>query len=119
MLRKIFLFLCILGMFGSIYRSIHQYLKDKDVTRTKFKRFNNDEDGVAPSMSLCFHNQFIEERLRQFGDGIDSVSYRSFLQGKTMDERMTKIDYDNVTLDINDHLDRVKFVTSLVHMSTV
>ena len=105
-------------MIAAIYRGIHEYLEDKDVSRIRFYRFNQDKDGVAPSISLCFNNMFVVEQLRKFVDVIDSVSYRSFLQGKATDDKMTKIDYDNVTLDINDYLYRIKFVTSLGNVHT-
>ena len=116
MLRKIYIFVCIACTTAAIVRCIYEYWQNHDISRIKFHQFNQNKEGVAPSISLCFRNMFIEKELENFGDGINAVSYRSFLQGKTMDDRMTKIDYDNVTLDINDYLDRIKFITSLGHV---
>ena len=112
MFGQIFTWICIAGTIVSMFHCLQNYFKDGDVSKIEFKQFNQDEDGIAPSISLCFKDLFINKRLEEFGEGINSKMYRSFLQGKTHDNRMAKIDYDNVTIDINEYLDRIKLFTA-------
>ena len=118
MIREIFTFFCVLGTAVMIWHCLHNYMKDGDVSSIQFRRFNEDEDAVAPSISLCFNDVFLENKLQEIGEAINSITYRSFLQGKTQDNRMAQIDYDNVTIDMNNYLDRIKFFTEKGNVHT-
>ena len=54
-------------------------------------------------MSILIVNPYINERLKAYGDGINSVTYSKFLAGQHWDERMLNISYDDVTVDLKDY----------------
>ena len=107
---KVFHFICSTAAFSLTSWCIYKYIKDDDVSHVNYKRYHSDKDSIYPSLTLCFNNPFLNEKLEQYGDGINTTTYSKFLKGLYWDERMTKIDYDNVTLDIVRYLDQAKIV---------
>ena len=81
------------------------YLKDEDVSLTEYKKFNHeDQDNVYPSVTFCIENPFISKKLEDIYDDINITSYKNFLGGKSWDDRLLQIDYDNVTVSLDDAL---------------
>ena len=78
----------------------HKYMKDKDVSHVNYRRFHDDSDSLYPSLTLCFNNPFLDDRLKKNGDGVNITTYVHFLEGTLWDDRMVNIDYDNVTVDL-------------------
>ena len=52
---------------------------------------------------MCFYNPFVNAKLRGYGKAINSTLYKSFLLGNIWSEEMSNIDYENVTININDY----------------
>ena len=100
--RCLFQILCFLAtMTMSIYCFI-KYLRDEDVSMITYKQFHGSKDGIYPSISLCFYNPFKEKKLNEYGVNISL--YSEFLQGLYWDPKMESIDYEEVTLQIEDFL---------------
>jgi hypothetical protein len=87
-------------------------MKDEDVSLVNYKRYHSDENSIYPSLTLCFNNPFINEKLKSFGDGVNITTYSKFLKGLYWDERMNQIDYDNVTLDIENYIVEARVVVA-------
>ena len=100
-----FHFLCGVAMVGFTIYCVLQYIKDEDVARIEFAEFNAEEDNTYPTITLCFPTPLIEEKLSSFGEGITVETYSAFLTGQnnSWDERMAKIDYDDVSINIEDY----------------
>lgn len=79
-----------------------KYCDDEDVSMITYKHFHDSEDGIYPSFSMCFYNPFKKEKLEMYGVNISL--YSEYLQGMYWDPIMEKIDYEEVTLQIDDHL---------------
>ena len=82
----------------------YKYSLDEDVSLIDFKTFNEDRLSLYHTTSLCFYNPFLAAELAKLGNGINTTSYSKFLQGQLQDERMKMIDYDDVTLSLEDKL---------------
>ena len=83
----------------------HKYMQDKDVSHVNYRRFHDDINSLYPSLTLCFNNPFLEDRLKETGEGVNITTYVHFLEGNLWDKRMVNIDYDNVTVDLKDYLE--------------
>ena len=59
-------------------------------------------------MTICLRKPYIEDKLKNFGKGINGQSYDKFLKGDLWDKRMLEIDYDNVALDIKKYVTKTK-----------
>ena len=101
---RFFQLLCNMLAFSLTCWCFHKYWQDKDVSHVNYRRFHDGDDSLYPSVTLCFNNPFLGERLREIGDGINITTYVEFLEGKRWDERMAGIDYDNVTVELEDYL---------------
>ena len=86
---------------------IYLYLLDDDVSHVSYKAFNEDDDSHYPSVTLCFAFPFQENTLRSIGDNITGDLYQQFLKGEYWDDRMLTIDYDNVTMNLEDYINYV------------
>ena len=103
--KYVFHFLCGVATVGFTIYCVHQYIKDEDVARIEFAEFNAEEDNIYPTITLCFPSPLIEEKLSSYGEGITVETYSAFLTGQnnSWDERMAKIDYDDVSINIEDY----------------
>ena len=83
---------------------LYKYSLDEDVSLVSFANFNDDENKVYPALTTCFWNPFLNKRLNTYGPGINTTTYSSFIQGNYWDTRMVNIDYDDVTVSLEDFL---------------
>ena len=97
---KLFHTLCVFATIGLQIQCIYKYSLDEDVSLVSYRRFHAEKDNIYPSLSFCIINPFLEDRLKAHGKGINITSYSYYLQGLLWDERMLKIDYDNVTMSL-------------------
>lgn len=103
-LFKLFIFsLLILA----IYDGCERFINDEDVSLIGFKTFHEDADDLYPTITMCFYNPFLQNELIKYGPGINITSYSQYLQGKIWDERMQNIPYDNVTISMENYLQRI------------
>ena len=99
---------CVLATVALGITCITKYNANEDVSQNNFHKFHQDgTDDIYPSVTLCVANPFLEDKLKAYGDGINIRSYSDFLHGITWDERMLEVDYDNVTVSIEDHLNAI------------
>ena len=99
-----FKILCAIATVGTTSWCFYNYLLNDDVASISFETFQQKEENIYPSISLCLINPFIEESLRAVNLDFSSTAYRSFLQGLSWNQKMLQIDYDAVSKDINDYI---------------
>ena len=80
---------------------------DDDVSHVIFRDFNEDDDSRYPSVTLCFAFPFLEHKLRMIAGNITGDLYQKFLKGEYWDENMLSIDYDNVTLNLDEYINNI------------
>ena len=98
-----FAFVCIAATIATTCWCAYIFYEDHDVSLVDFKQYNEEKEYIYPSYSLVFWNPFKEEKLKSYGDGINTSTYSQFLEGTYWDERMLNISYDDVTIDIGDY----------------
>ena len=98
-----------------------EYQKDHDVTEIMLRTFHESSDDILPSITICHKNPFgyhnVDDKIN---DEITFQRYRMFIAGSTEDfdrirdefdndtqfhqhiDDLNAIDYDDVTLDLND-----------------
>ena len=103
-ITKYFRIICALVTIILTCWCIVKLIRNEDVSLVGFVNFNEDEGKPYPSLTICFWNPFLNEALKMHGSGINTSTYSQFLQGELWDERMLSIDYDNVTVSLEDYL---------------
>ena len=96
--------ICICAVLSLTCWCLYKYNLDEDVSIIGFETFNDDENNIYPSITLCFWNPFLNKKLKRYGVGINTTTYADFLRGKHWDDRMVHIDYDDVTVSLEDYL---------------
>ena len=101
-----FRFVCILAAICLITKGLITYLKNDDLSQVDYRQFHASEKDIYPSLTICLHGLliFVPSKLKTIGTGINEETYSDFLMGKHWDGRMAQIDYDNVTVNIEDHI---------------
>ena len=96
-------FCCFATICLTVY-CVYQYILDEDVARIGFKEFNSENDHIYPAVTMCFPRPLVEQKFKKYGDGINANTYSSFLRGIHWDNRMTHINYDDVSINFEDYL---------------
>ena len=82
-----------------------EYMKNEDVIEISYKSFDPyEENGQYPAISLCFAEPYEKSKFSNFDDFFNVSTYHDFLHGKLWNESGRGIDYDSVTIDIQDYL---------------
>ena len=100
-IQYFFQLVCIVAAVSTTCWCVYIYSQDHDVCLVDFKQYNEEKEYIYPSFSLIFVNPFIEEKLKEYGEGINTTTYSRFLEGDYWDERMLNISYDDVTIDMD------------------
>ena len=94
----------VLCCFTVLIVNIYEYILDEDTSQIEFKEFNSDEYHIYPSVTLCFTNPLLDDKLIQYGPNVNSKTYADFINGDLWDDRMPSIDYDDVSIDFDSYL---------------
>ena len=98
--RRLWKLSCIAATMVTTIWQLNEYCNEPDRTIVEYKAF----DGTYPSVTVCLTNTLIEEKLKAYGDGVNSLAYISFLAGAIWDERFLRINYDDVTQDLGEYI---------------
>jgi hypothetical protein len=96
-----------------IGKCIYHYSLNEDLTLTTYTEFHSDKDKIYPSISLCFGNLFKKEELAKYG--VTKFDYANFLKGNNYSEGLSKIPYQNVTLNPIDYLLGIQIYQTIAH----
>lgn len=109
-LRKVFNILCFMLALFWTYRCLKSYLDDDDVVLVHYKQFHQSPSAIYPSITICLSNPFAQEKV--FGDKEYSVAeYLKVLRGYVWNEKLANLDYDNVTINLDDYLKEYRVVS--------
>lgn len=99
--EKSFFLICVITTVGLTIYCIYQYSRNEDVSQISFKQYHEDEDSIYPAISLCLTDYLNRTVLK---DGSSEKEYKNFMKGKSWSDEMSKIDYDDAIIDINDYI---------------
>ena len=100
-----FLVLGIISAISCVIWCIYEYHLDLDLSLVDHKTYGEKDEYIPPAISLCFADPFIEKNIQKYDLNVTSMDYKHFLQGTIWDERMLKIDFENVTKHLIDYID--------------
>ena len=94
----------------------YQFTLNEDLSVVQYKEFQEKDDKIFPTVSLCLGNPFLKEKLDDYD--VDETTYLAFLEGSTYSNKMLNINFSHVTIDIKDYIKgynlRFKNDTSIV-----
>ena len=102
--RMVWALICILATLYTTIDQFRNYFNIEDQTIVAYRRFNEMETDVYPSLTLCWTMTIIEEKLRRYGSTFNATDYARFLAGDVWDENMLNVDYDNVTPALEEYV---------------
>ena len=92
-------------------KCVRDYLRDEDVTQLEFRKFNQDENSIYPSITYCMKYPIINykqfwglntpEELKQARE-----DYMDFALGKKEVNVSDRLAYDDITVKMEDYLKR-------------
>ena len=120
---------CIAATLFTAIWQLNQYCNGPDRTIVEYKRFNDKEIDVYPSVGICFSNTMLEGNLKKYGDDINQAVYLDFLSGGLWNQNLPNIDsddihgslwdpnlltinYDEVTQNLGDYIKRLEYITA-------
>ena len=110
-LPLLLMIICTVATIIMFSKCLITYLKDEDNSQVEYKRFHSNNESIYPSISLCFKRPFLKEKLEAYfdedGAPVKVKNYSRFIYGKEWHENFVNIDYDDVTIDLWDHLKEV------------
>ena len=81
--------------------------EDRDIGVVDYAMLEHEKDIKSPVTSLCFESPFIgnysENYTVKIRGNVTEISYRDYLAGDLFDNTHQRIDYTNVTLDLNQY----------------
>ena len=90
---------------------IAKYLKDEDISVLEYKLVKNMETVFHPELTICVENPFIESKFKDISSEISGQKYLQYLKGEVPGDAIYKnIDYDNVTIQLFEHLNNLTIV---------
>ena len=95
--------ICICVVISSITRLAYDYSLNEDLCLVDFKDLEDEDVDLYPTLSLCFNNPFLNDKLIH-NHGVNESLYLDFLNGDYFSTEMLHIDYEEVTFDLKDYI---------------
>ena len=99
---RIFHYICFAVTISLVVWQIYVYVQNNDISRVGYEKFHADEVDIYPSISLCFGDILLQDKLDNHG--INKSYYLDFLKGLVWDEKLLSINYSDVSINLKDHL---------------
>ena len=118
---NVFKMICIFATFALVIWCCYEFYKNEDVCEIIFKTFQEDEDSIYPDVSFVIPNQFNETVLKSYNKGFTSQNYQAFLNalgGTVWDEKLLAVNFDDVTMKLDDYLIETCIYTSMFSKSS-
>ena len=98
---KAFCIVCVLFMVG--YWFYKYDVDDRDIGTVDYRSFQNDSSVKYPVASLCFDEPIVDRKVAENYPNLNKTNYMEYLEGDAFDETFTKVNYSNITLDLDDY----------------
>ena len=114
---KLFRIICLVATGALFLRGCTKYSNDNSSTQIEYRAFNVSKTDIYPTITLCIGNNNPEiyqfglydlNKLNETYKIHDPREYIDFLSGYIWRDKFAEVDYDDVTLDINDRVEYVK-----------
>ena len=78
-------------------------VEDRDIGVVDYATFEEAKNIPLPTVSMCFVNPFLSKKLNETDPKINSALYAQYLNGEIFNETFNHIDYENVTLSLQNY----------------
>ena len=102
-------FLCIFATVFMVGYWLFRYGKNYDATLIEFKLLNDTDDLIYPEMTLCFYHPFLRNERFNITKDKWKWKYVEYLRRLEHNETFKDIKYEQVTPDLNDYFEEVRF----------
>ena len=100
-IKSYFTIICFIAVSFMIGYWFYKYgIEDRDVGVVDYVQIEDAMDIPIPVVSLCFEDIIVDGRLND----VNKTDYIEYLKGNSFERGYEKIDYKNVTLNLNDYL---------------
>jgi len=109
-IRSLFKALCFAALvFMTSYWAYKFVIEDEDLCLVDYVALEKADEFPLPTVSMCFRNPFIDEKLKTISPDFNGTTYLQYLKGEIFDDKFNDIDYNNVTFNLSEYLvsDRV------------
>ena len=113
-LHKFFKLLCILTTLSLVIWCGYEFSKDEDISEILFQKFHEDEESIYPELTFAVPNRFNETALREYDKGFNEINYFKFLQGDDWDDKMLDVDFEKVSMRIEDYIIKTCFYETML-----
>ena len=117
-LRSLFYLACLMNTIALFCYCGWRFIQNESNALVDFRSFHQEEKDVYPSFSICLDSKWNWSRSLEPGSsgiynatnlksiyGIDEANdYVHYLQGRFWNESMSKLNYDDVTVKLEDHM---------------
>ena len=94
-------------VFVMIYYWVYKFLvEDRDIGVVDYEHID-ESDMEFPVVSICIQDPFLEKAIKSIDPELNRRTYLKHLKGDIYDERFEDTDYENLTLNLNDHLNAI------------
>ena len=103
----------IVFMIYIFHQCISRYCEQADNSTVDYQWYHQHEKDIYPTISACFSGSsvvFSEEKMKLLDSSLNAKLYSQFLEGKYWDDKMSEIEYDQVSILLLDHLDLIRIV---------
>ena len=111
--HNFFKLICIFVTLALVIWCSYEFNKNEDICEVIFKKFLDDDDSAYPILTFIIPDRFNETTLKKYDENINPEAYRNFILGQFWNDKALEIDYNDVTMDINDYLIEECFYTSI------
>ena len=94
--------ICIIATICFTSYCLQQYFLNEDTSLVHFRKYHKRLVDIYPAVSLCFSNYLSPSVFNN--DLGKMMDYKRFLIGIKSDDEYAKLDYDNITMDLNDYV---------------
>ena len=102
--RSCFQIVCILGAALMVVFWLYKFeVEDRDIGIVDYVTIEEVEQFEPPLVSVCFMPPFLNKGFTRTGLTVNIPRYSQYLMGDIFDKNFQKIDYDNVTLNLENY----------------
>ena len=78
-------------------------VEDRDIGTVEYTAFKDQSEIKYPVATLCFTAPFSRRKVVETDPNLNITNYSNYIEGESFEEKFHKIDYGNITLDLNDY----------------
>ena len=102
--RLCFCWICIVTVTFMVGYWFHKYeIEDRDIGVVDYQSFAEANEVDFPVPYLCFLNPFLKKKFKDIDAEVNVTAYLQYLKGDIFDKSFRNIDYQNVTLDLEEY----------------